>query len=41
MNDRMIIVIRFMWIPGIKPVIVPAMRPKRIARIISRNIVNE
>lgn len=32
-NPRRITAIRFIWIPGIRPVIVPAKIPRLIARI--------
>ena len=39
-NDEMrITAIRFIWIPGIKPVIVPARRPTKSAIMISRTIL--
>ncbi len=31
--ERRRIVMRFMWIPGVRPVSVPARSPRRIARI--------
>jgi hypothetical protein len=34
-NERRIIEIRFMWMPGIRPVIVPARSPMRMARVSS------
>jgi len=37
--DKRRIEIRLMWMPGIKPVIVPAIRPRRIARIIGSSII--
>jgi len=39
-DETSIIAMRFMCIPGIKPVIVPARRPARIAKIISSIIVD-
>jgi|TARA_Y100000034_G_scaffold63535_2_gene76859 hypothetical protein len=32
-NERRIIEIRFIWMPGIRPVMVPERRPMRIARV--------
>jgi hypothetical protein len=37
-EDKIIAEIRFMWIPGKRPVIVPAMRPMKRASISSINI---
>ena len=38
-TERINIEIKLMWIPGIKPVIVPAVIPSNNARIISINIL--
>ena len=35
---RIVVAMRFMWMPGIRPVIVPARRPSRRARVSSSNI---
>ena len=37
-SERSIIARRFMWIPGIRPVIVPADTPQRIASISCNNM---
>ena len=38
-SDKIIIAIRFVWMPGIRPVIVPADTPMRRASISSSNIL--
>jgi hypothetical protein len=37
-RERRRIAMRFMWIPGVRPVKVPAKIPKRIAIVSSKNI---
>ncbi len=39
--EKLIVIIatRFIWIPGVRPVIVPAINPSRIAIAISKIII--